>query len=101
MGMFSSHRTEYVYVDRGDPNPKNFDIIRSQRYGRNVLLEVVYPDATNYEGKKIMILEDFRYGGFTHITELDPHFKEGGNVVARFEPTERGWQMGLIMLELF
>jgi hypothetical protein len=55
--------------------------------------EVLYPDCTNYEGRKILVL----YGNKAALlstTHLDPHFCDGPHdlkVFARFEPTEDGW----------
>ena len=53
-------------------------------------LRVKYPNCTNAEGIKIMVLK-------TSVIELlktkvlDPHFNDVNKVIARFEPTDQGW----------
>ena len=78
----------------GNPNPSRFMVKRAIGYGDHwVRLWLNYPDCTNYGGDKILVyeghhLEELRVG------PLDPHFiDEGLSPIARFEPTERGWDM--------
>jgi hypothetical protein len=55
---------------------------------------VRYPDATNYEGKKIIVYK-FPLAVIMEKTRLDPHFCDKERCVspfARFEPTEDGWR---------
>lgn len=89
-------------VPGSNPKPSNFQILDSQffrgRHGKTYLLvKVRYPDATNYEGVKILV-----YEGFCSLAELlqrtnnrlDPHFADVGvSPIARFEPTAKGWDM--------
>ncbi len=77
----------------GNPDPRRFEIIRSAEFGSYTVVEVVYPDAKNYEGRKVMVyacaLDKIRMQ-----SELDPHFCDDGSHLApfaRFEPTEAGW----------
>lgn len=56
---------------------------------------IIYPDCTNYEGKKVMI---FRGSSdeLKRRTIIDPHFFEDNtSTIARFEPTESGWLVAL------
>jgi hypothetical protein len=94
-------RTEYVYIDRpvqvqtsGNPNPKNFRIMQSEKIGRFVILLVHYPDCHNFEGDKILVFEDVSLATLQGLTSLDPHFcdsKAHSSPVARFVPTLNGW----------
>lgn len=107
MGMFpkkSCSSSPYAPPASGAPNPERFRLIRQERYaatesgGDNLMLvvEVEYPDAKNFEGRKIMV-----YQGVRSFTELlrrtggtcDPHFADGPNApVARFSPAPGGWE---------
>lgn len=86
------------------PNPLKYEIKRSVSYGNFVLLEVLYPDCTNYEGRKIMLYKDVTLKGLIKQKHLDPHFAENKQFcspIARFEPTEYGWRIGVkIMKEM-
>jgi hypothetical protein len=79
----------------GNPNPKRFEIKRHKEYDGWTVVEVVYPDAKNYEGRKILLYH-CRYAQIAAQKELDPHFCDDGSHLspfARFEPTENGWRM--------
>lgn len=101
------HRSSFSSYDKpapkasqpsDNPNPARFEVVRQENYGKWCAAEVRYPDATNYEGHKIMVLptptvEDaVRINGGT----LDPHFSNSPahvSPVARFEPNGRGWML--------
>jgi hypothetical protein len=93
MGIYLGlSRADSTTFGAKNPNPRNFKILRQEVVGGVRVIMAAYPDATNYEGQKIMILS-----GTAPVdsTFLDPHFMEGGRVKARFEPTEEGWQLAL------
>jgi hypothetical protein len=76
-----------------NPNPTNFRILRgyTSLNGKVSVVEVCYPDCTNYEGRKILVFEA-NISRVISRTQLDPHFCEDHfSPIARFEPTERGW----------
>jgi len=81
----------------GAPDPRNFNILQYDAMeGRDawIAVEVQYPDATNYEGRKIMVFRATRERFLEECENfLDPHFCEGKHLspFARFEPTEEGW----------
>jgi hypothetical protein len=92
-----------VYKSLPNPDPYNWIINKSYKEGRFLLIDITYPDCTNYEGRKIMLYEDATLVGLKRQKILDPHFssnKKFHSPVARFEPTEYGWQMaqGLIKI---
>jgi hypothetical protein len=83
-----------------NPDPNNFEILKSWFAGEFVAVEIRYPDCTNYEGRKILVykgaIEDLQKAKF-----LDPHFCEGEHIspIARFEPTGLGWDMAMMLVE--
>lgn len=86
----------------GDPNPSKFIIQRACARGDFVVAEVVWPDAKNFEGRKIALYRA-TLTELAAATLLDPHFSEqqGPLVpIARFEPTEAGWAMALKLVEI-
>ena len=85
------------------PDPRRFEILR----GYNVvnkdtswaILEVHYPDCTNYEGRKILVYKGTTTYRICGSGILDPHFNEAGLApFARFEPTEEGWEGALTLV---
>lgn len=75
-----------------NPVPENFNVERTQRAGSYVCALVHYPDATNFEGRKVIVFKDTTVVEVAGAQSLDPHFAEDGNIVARFRPDEEGWQ---------
>ncbi len=102
MGLYSSSRRSAgrYTKDNKNPDPERWHIIKSEQVGKVLLAEVLYPNATNFEGRKLLM---FHWGvtldRIVKDPKLDPHFRAGqrdtcGHVpVARFVPTEFGWQI--------
>ena len=68
--------------------------------GKYLVLKVRYPDCTNYEGVKIMVYEDTNIIEIQKVNKgtIDPHFGVNPDFIspiARFEPTDRGWEMAI------
>lgn len=91
---------------RNLPNPRedNFKILVAGEINGHLILEVVYPDCTNFEGKKLMVYKR----GVTLLEivnqkSLDPHFQDNSNYispVARFIPNALGWELARRMCEV-
>ena len=81
-----------------NPDPYNYKILKSIQVGRALVVKIKYPDATNYEGVKVLVyksatLTDLRLQHF-----IDPHFSKNKKFLspfARFEPTKIGWSAAL------
>lgn len=87
MGLFKKSCYTNSSPAAVQPNPSVFRIDESVNIGSLWVSRVHYPNATNYEGRKILVTDfnpKFR-------RTLDPHFSEGGGIIARFEPTAQGW----------
>lgn len=78
----------------GNPNPKNFAIVRMLEYTPCLLAEVNYPDARNYEGNKVMLFDGLSAQELVLLIKLDPHFDPKSKLIARFAPTSLGWELG-------
>jgi hypothetical protein len=84
-----------------NPDPKNFQILSSVWINGYLIVEAYYPDATTFEGKKIMVYRGVANAAtllqWTNNT-LDPHFSEGPfSPVARFAPTREGRALAKMM----
>lgn len=75
----------------GNPNPYHFRVNRAVEVGHIFVCEVVYPDCKNFEGVKIIVSTENPEACET----FDPHFEEGGYVIARFAPTTVGWSQAM------
>lgn len=84
---------------KGDPNPLRFTIEAVEHGNGYVLALVRYPDCTNHEGLKILLFHGVSVAWVRDLVKLDPHFFEGGSIVARFAPTPKGLKMARTFLE--
>lgn len=86
MGMFRKVCSTNPYANA--PDPKNFVVEDVVSHGDYHLLVVIYPDATNFEGRKLLIVYA-TVGELVALQQLDPHFSDDGFVIARFHPARR------------
>ncbi len=64
------------------------------RHGkRYILAEIVYPNCPTFEGRKLILFEGVTASWLRRQTAIDPHFMEGGHIVARFAPTPEGLRL--------
>lgn len=86
-----------------NPIPENFKILRQMGEGRLYLVEAEYPNCTNNEGKKFILLRLAGISGPGELESLDPHFSGDENseytVLCRFMPNMLGWDMGMDLLQ--
>ncbi len=77
-----------------NPRPDNYKIQRSKVVGNFLIIDIQYPDCTNYEGRKILVFEGCTLQDLKKQKLIDPHFSENKRFispVARLEPTKKGW----------
>lgn len=87
-----------------NPDPNKYTICGVDVINGYRLVFIVYEDCTNFEGKKLLLFEK----GITRDVleaqgSIDPHFSENKNFIspiARFEPTERGYEMALALMRI-
>lgn len=77
-----------------NPDPRNFVIRKVEQHGSFLIAEILYPDCTNFEGKKILVFKKISERQLRSLKVLDPHFCDGGHLspIARFVPTTAGWR---------
>lgn len=86
----------------GTPDPRRWGALRYFQLGAHLALMVRYPDATNYEGRKILVLRATLTDVYGQAV-LDPHFTDAPGVIspiARLVPTDEGWKLALSLLDL-
>ena len=79
-----------------NPDPNNYKIIRAREINGFLLIELQYPDCTNFEGRKILLYKCSLINLVNQKT-IDPHFFNDEKIIspiARFIPTDEGWYMG-------
>lgn len=99
-------KTSHLTTENGrlvalpNPNPENFRIKRLAQVGSFLGALIVYPDATNFEGNKILVFAGVTADELRQRATIDPHFKEEGDIIARFRPDEQGWEDTMAFLKL-
>lgn len=89
-------------ICKGNPNPNRYSIIESIERNDFLLIKINYSDCLNYEGNKILLYKGVDLTSLLSQGSIDPHFSENKNYyspIARFEPTDNGWNMALSIIE--
>ena len=79
-----------------NPDPDNYQIVRHEQIGDYLLVKILYPNCTNYEGNKILVFKGIDINALRKQRQIDPHFSDKGiyhHPIARFIPTDEGWRM--------
>lgn len=86
-------------VESGNPDPRRFTVLSHTTVNGYLILELQYPNCTNYEGRKVLLFD--RGVTMTRLKRqgaIDPHFSKSekfNHPIARFEPTARGHAMAV------
>jgi len=83
-----------------NPNPNKYEILKYAEVGNYLIVMLNYPDCLNYEGDKILVYKHCKIKDLLKQKSIDPHFsssKKFYSPVARFEPTEWGWNTAVKM----
>lgn len=78
------------------PDPSKYEIVKHLQMGKYLIVMINYPNCINYEGNKIMVYEDCTLKELKKNVYIDPHFfenKKFHSPIARFVPTDNGWEM--------
>lgn len=76
-----------------NPDPKNYEIQSHYEIGDFLIIQIKYLDCINYEGVKILVFKTTMEKLMAQ-KNIDPHFcdnKKFISPIARFEPTQEGW----------
>jgi len=69
---------------------------RAEGY-KHCIVELQYPDCTNYEGRKILVFDENKFDEVIRFNKglIDPHFSDDNrkylHPIARFAPNKEGW----------
>ena len=86
--------------DNKNPNPLNFNILSNEYNDNFTAIVVHYPDADNYEGKKILVYKGNVIKELQEVKELDPHFCDKHlSPIARFAPTDEGIKLAKFLMK--
>jgi len=86
-----------------NPDPNNYTIIESFEDNGYLLIKIKYLDCTNYEGNKVLLFKNCTLDELINQKTIDPHFSENNEYkspIARFTPTENGWNNALLLISL-
>ena len=85
--------------DPRNPDPSSFEVLALEQIEDFLVVRMRYPNCTNYEGEKILVYEGVKARDFLARDTVDPHFQEEAAqlLIARFFPTERGWQYARLL----
>ena len=85
-----------------NPNPSNWKILKHFKEGEYLIIKINYPNCTNHEGNKILVYKGVSLEKLKDQVRIDPHFSEDKNYhfpIARFEPTQYGWDLAKKLVE--
>ena len=79
-----------------NPDPSKFKILDFEQIGSCLVLKVLYDSIPKdrFERIKIIVMKS-TIKDLLNKMFLDPHFSEDGTIVARFTPTDSGWEDAL------
>ena len=93
----SSTRCDIGIPAPTDPDPKNFKIVEIYEGSKYLMATVEYPNCTNFEGTKIILMKDTTKKELEKMNKIDPHFLTSNNIIARFRPTFEGISLAVEM----
>lgn len=77
-----------------NPDPSRWNYVKSEEHGNYCAIMLHYQGCTNFEGKKILVFKAKTVDVLAQ-KEIDPHFSRDTlkhYPIARFIPTDEGWQ---------
>ena len=95
MGFNTFKPSSSERIVTGNPDPKKFRIIKTFTYLNCTAIMVIYSDCINFEGVKILVIEDYVESSY-----LDPHFSLENKLLARFRPVDKGWDNAVRFVKL-
>ena len=96
--------TKESVLTKNNPDPYNYTIKMQVQIGKYLIVYIIYPDCTNYEGKKILVYKDIKFEDLQKQMKIDPHFSDNKRYyspIARFKPDKEGIDMTIRFCKLF
>ncbi len=87
-----------------NPQPDNYKILGSKTVNKLLIVEIKYPNCTNFEGKKILVFKGVTIEQLNAQKLIDPHFSKSTKFIhpiARFVPTPDGMTMAECFCESY
>lgn len=79
-----------------NPDPFRFKIKRLQQVGLLVVAKITYPDATTFNGDKVLVFK-MEAGMLKKRSGIDPHFLDNpSDPIARFPGNGAGWKNAML-----
>jgi hypothetical protein len=94
-----SPNKNYQEINNPNPDPNNYKILKAEEINNFTILEILYPNCTNYEGRKILLFKA-KLLDIINQKFIDPHFFENKKLIspiARFIPNKDGWNMAILL----
>lgn len=70
-------------------------VLKQKRVGKYYIVLVKYEVCDRFDGKKLLLMNS------SPESILDPHISANKNIIARFEPTDKGWEMAAFLATNF
>jgi hypothetical protein len=89
-------------IRKGNPDPGDYKIKNLRYINGYLIIFINYPNCDNYEGNKILIFRNVTLTELKKQKLIDPHFCDSSKFhspIARFVPTEEGWDMAMKFCE--
>lgn len=86
-----------------NPDPSNYEVIEKLELNNHLIVEIIYKDCSNYEGRKILLYRNTKWEQLEKQKLIDPHFLDDKKYIspfARFEPTGKGTEAAVKLAEI-
>lgn len=84
-----------------EPNPLVFQIEKCWQYRDFLLVKVNYFKCPTFEGRKLLLFKGLSFAELKCLKELDPHFFENSQLVARFPANEFGIELAHTLMKSY
>lgn len=84
-----------------NPKSDNYQILDYKESDNFLVVKIKYLDCTNFEGEKILVYKNIKVIDLWNQKLIDPHFSENKDYhspIARFIPTQEGWNMAIVFI---
>lgn len=85
------------------PEADNYQFNKIEKIDNFLLIRLSYPNCKNYEGNKILLFKNTSLEALLNQKRIDPHFIKDKYIIspiARFVPTEEGWNMAIQLINV-